>query len=192
MTLSYPIKLEADDSGTLLATCPALPEVSTFGEDEAEAINHTRDAIEEAIAARMADGQEVPEPRGNRGVLVALPMQTSLKVELYRLLTLENVTRAELMRRLNCSTRAPAKKLAIAVTVLGRGTVVVLSEEEYSRLTGAALASGSWMSSARRHCETLRSSIRVFAVPFAMSTCDRLSARHKCHLRDLLPRRRRG
>jgi antitoxin HicB len=101
MTLSYPIKLEADDNETLLVTCPALPEVTTFGEDEAKAINHARDAIEEAIAARMAHGREVPEPKGKRGVLVALPMQTSLKVELYRLLKRENITRAELMRRLN-------------------------------------------------------------------------------------------
>jgi antitoxin HicB len=88
-----------------LVTCPALPEVSTFGEDEAEAVHHARDAIEEAIAARMADGREVPEPRGKRGVLVALPMQTSLKVELYRLLKRENITRAELMRRPELETR---------------------------------------------------------------------------------------
>ena len=103
MSLTYPIKLQPDDNDTLLVTCPALPEVTTFGEDEADAdaIEHARDAIEEAIAARMADGREVPEPKGKSRVLVALPMQTSLKVELYRLLTLENVTRAELMRRLN-------------------------------------------------------------------------------------------
>ena len=90
MSLPYPITLEPDDNGTLLVTCPALPEVTTFGKEEAEAIKHARDAIEEAIAARMA-----------AVVLVILPMQTSLKVELYRLLTRENVTRAELMRRLN-------------------------------------------------------------------------------------------
>lgn len=87
MSLTYPIKLEPDDNGTLLVTCPALPEVTTFGEDEAEAIKHARDAIEEAIAARMADGREVPGPKGRSRVLVILPMQTSLKVELYRLLT---------------------------------------------------------------------------------------------------------
>jgi antitoxin HicB len=63
MSLAYPIKLEPDDNGTLLVTCPALPEVTTFGEDEADAIEHARDAIEEAIAARMADGGEVPEPK---------------------------------------------------------------------------------------------------------------------------------
>ena len=87
--IAYPIKLEPDDNGTLLVTCPALPEVTTFGEDEAEAIKHARDAIQEAIAARMANGREVPEPKGKRRVLVTLPMQTSLKVELYRLLTRE-------------------------------------------------------------------------------------------------------
>jgi antitoxin HicB len=101
MSLTYPIKLEPDDNGTFLVTCPALPEVTTYCEDEAEAIEYARDAIEEAIAARMADGREVPEPKGKRSVLVALPLQTSLKVELYRLLTQGNITRAELMRRLN-------------------------------------------------------------------------------------------
>ena len=70
MSLTYPIKLEPDDNGTLLVTCPALPEVTTFGEDEAEAIEHARDAIEEAIAARMADGREVPEPKGKRKIVV--------------------------------------------------------------------------------------------------------------------------
>ena len=47
-------------NGTLLVTCPALPEVTTFGEDEAEAIEHARDAIEEAIAARMTDDGTEP------------------------------------------------------------------------------------------------------------------------------------
>jgi antitoxin HicB len=35
MTLRYPVKLEADDNGTVLATCPSLPEVTTFGEEQA-------------------------------------------------------------------------------------------------------------------------------------------------------------
>ena len=37
MTARYLIKLEPDDNDTLLVTCPALPEVATFGEDEAGA-----------------------------------------------------------------------------------------------------------------------------------------------------------
>jgi antitoxin HicB len=53
MTVRYLIKLEPDDNDTLLVTCPALPEVATFGEDEADAVRRARDAIEEALAARI-------------------------------------------------------------------------------------------------------------------------------------------
>jgi antitoxin HicB len=36
--LAYAIKLEPDDNGTLLVTCPDLPGVVTFGEDREDAI----------------------------------------------------------------------------------------------------------------------------------------------------------
>jgi antitoxin HicB len=60
MTLRYPVKLEADDNGTVLATCPSLPEVTTFGEDDADALAHAVGAIEEALAARITDGEGHP------------------------------------------------------------------------------------------------------------------------------------
>lgn len=100
MMLGYRIKIEPDDNGTLLVTCPALPEVTTFGDDEADAMRRAVGAIEEAIAARMADGEDVPggHQRGPR--LVRLPALTVLKVELYRQLREAGITRAELARRL--------------------------------------------------------------------------------------------
>ena len=74
MTLRYPVKLEADDNGTVLATCPSLPEVTTFGEDDADALAHAVGAIEEALAARIADGEDIPPPPERpRGRSVALP-----------------------------------------------------------------------------------------------------------------------
>ena len=60
--LGYRIKLTPDDNGTLLVTCPALPEVTTFGENREDAMRHAVDAIEEALAARIARGAEVPPP----------------------------------------------------------------------------------------------------------------------------------
>ena len=98
--LGYRIKLEPDDNGTLLVTCPALPEVTTFGENEADAIHHAVGAIEEAIAARMAAGEDVPEGHQRGPRLVRLPALTVLKVELYRQLRESGMTRAELARRL--------------------------------------------------------------------------------------------
>src|SRR5579863_3706280 len=98
--LGYRIKLEPDDNGTFLVTCPSLPEVTTFGENEDDAIHHAVGAIEEAIAARMADGQDVPEGLRRGPHLVRLPALTVLKVELYRRLRDAGITRAELARRL--------------------------------------------------------------------------------------------
>jgi len=34
--LAYPIKIAPDDNGTLLVTCPAFPEVTTFGKSRTE------------------------------------------------------------------------------------------------------------------------------------------------------------
>jgi len=101
MTLGYRIILSPDDNGTFLVTCPDLPEVTTFGEDEADALVHARDAIEEALAARIADGREIPKPRARGKSIVPLPTQTALKISLYRTLRDQNITRAELSRRLH-------------------------------------------------------------------------------------------
>jgi antitoxin HicB len=99
--MRYSVKLVRDDNGTLLVTCPALPEVTTFGEDEAAALRHAVDAIEEALAARIADGADIPPaPARPRGRTVILPLMTALKVSLYRALRDAGISRAELMRRL--------------------------------------------------------------------------------------------
>ena len=99
--LRYRIKLEPDDNDTLLVTCPALPEVTTFGNDETEARRRAADAIEEALAGRIADGAAIPIASANsRGPVVSLPLMTSLKAMLYNALRETGTTRAELSRRL--------------------------------------------------------------------------------------------
>jgi len=100
MMLGYRIKIEPDDNGTLLVTCPALPEATTFGDDEADAMRRAVGALEEAIAARMAGGEDVPEGHQRGPRLVRLPALTVLKVELYRQMREAGMTRAELARRL--------------------------------------------------------------------------------------------
>ncbi len=58
----YTVILEPDDNGTLLVTCPDLPEVTTFGEDQEDALRRAGAAIEEALAARIAHGERIPVP----------------------------------------------------------------------------------------------------------------------------------
>jgi antitoxin HicB len=126
MTLRYPVKLEADDNGTVLATCPSLPEVTTFGEDDADALANAVGAIEKALAARIADGEDIPPPPARpRGRLVALPLMTSLKASLYRTLRESGITRAELMR-INCPSTcrcaACREKLQLIIIRVERGS----------------------------------------------------------------------
>jgi antitoxin HicB len=97
---AYPVRLARDDNDTLLVTCPAFPEVTTFGADVPDALAHARDAIEEAIAARMADREPIPPPRPGGRYRVALPAQTVAKILLYQTMREEKVSKARLARSL--------------------------------------------------------------------------------------------
>ena len=96
--LTYPILLEEDD-GTLLATSPDFPELTTFGMDRAEALARAVDALEEAIAARIHDGREIPSPSPGPETAV-LPTLTAIKVMLYQGMREQGIGKAELARRL--------------------------------------------------------------------------------------------
>lgn len=103
MTLRYPIELSPDDNGTVLVTCSAFPEVTTFGEDKEDALRRARDSIEEALAAQIAAKQDIPTSPARiaaRHYKVSLPWQTELKVMLYHGLRKAKLTRADLVRRL--------------------------------------------------------------------------------------------
>jgi antitoxin HicB len=114
----YPVIIEPDDNGTLLVTCPDLPEVTSWGEDEEEALRHAADAIEEALAARIAHRDEIPDPSAARGRPVAnLPPLTVAKVSLYRAARASGVSKAELSRRLGwqCAANRPPLRPAPSI-----------------------------------------------------------------------------
>jgi antitoxin HicB len=99
--LRYPVILAEDDNGTILATCPDLPEAATFGEDREEALLRAIDAIETAIQGRIADREPVPLPSAaGEAAVVELPMQTTLKILLYRTMRERRLRKAVLARRL--------------------------------------------------------------------------------------------
>ena len=81
--LAYPIHLEPDDNDTLLATSPDFPELVTFGDDRDEALARAVDALEEAIAARIYDREDIPRP--SQGIDYAeLSTPTAVKAILYQ------------------------------------------------------------------------------------------------------------
>ena len=97
--LSYPIKLIPDDNNTLLATSLDFPELTTFGDDQDDALMHAVDALEEVIASRIANREDIPRPsKGN--VRATLPTQTAMKVLLYQAMHEQGLKKSDLARRL--------------------------------------------------------------------------------------------
>jgi antitoxin HicB len=100
--VDYPVVLTSDDNGTILVTCPDLPEVATFGEDREDALRRGVDAIEEALAARIAHREDIPAASAADGrPCVVLPLLTVAKAELYQTARTQGVSKAVLGRRLD-------------------------------------------------------------------------------------------
>ena len=102
----YELNLEKDDNDTFLITVEAFPEITTFSDfDEGipGALNHGKDAIEEAIASRISEGDVLPPPIQDcdgKQYCVQMTLQTRLKSGLYMFCMIKGVSRAELARRL--------------------------------------------------------------------------------------------
>ncbi|MEA2993876.1 MAG: antitoxin HicB [Alphaproteobacteria bacterium] len=100
--LRYPVRLSRDTNGTLMVTSPDFPEVSTFGEDEADALIRAADAIATAIQGRITDRQKVPNPSASKRNhrMACLSALTWAKLELYRAMLETGTRKADLARRL--------------------------------------------------------------------------------------------
>jgi antitoxin HicB len=60
---TYTVILEPAEEGGFVVHVPALPEVVTEGNDEAEALAMAKEAIELALEERLAEGEEIPIER---------------------------------------------------------------------------------------------------------------------------------
>ena len=60
---TYTVILEPADEGGYIVHVPALPEIVTEGDTEAEALAMAKDAIELYIETLVAEGLPVPEER---------------------------------------------------------------------------------------------------------------------------------
>jgi antitoxin HicB len=62
MPSTYSIILRPEPEGGFTVRVPALPEIVTFGADEAEAMAMAKDAIELVLQSRKEDGEPIPAP----------------------------------------------------------------------------------------------------------------------------------
>lgn len=99
---TYLLTLESCD-GQVIARCPDLPELFAVGDDEANAITEACDALEECIASRIKNREEVPLPspvKKGRPVATVDSLITA-KVLLHNELLAQEVCHAKLSAELS-------------------------------------------------------------------------------------------
>jgi len=97
----YPINLVPDPDGGFVVTLVDFEEGVTQGDTEAEALAQAEDLIEEVVACRMHDNQDIPSASPSKGrPTVSLSPRTTAKVSIYRALRSAGMSKAELGRRL--------------------------------------------------------------------------------------------
>ncbi|WP_370877136.1 GIY-YIG nuclease family protein [Kaistia dalseonensis] len=137
----YPVALVPHENGELLVQARDLPEVLTWGKDEAEALAMAEDAIAVVIAAALEDGREIPEPSPVQAGehLVSLPAQLSAKLAVILAWRASGISKSEMGRRLGLAEgevrrildphhNTKLDKLDAAARVLGQRLFIGISK----------------------------------------------------------------
>ena len=100
--LAWPAALVRDDEGRVQVRFPDFPEALTDADDEWEAAAEAADCLAEAVAARIADGEEIPAPTRLRRGMRCFPLSPVLayKAALYSTMRRDGISKSELARRL--------------------------------------------------------------------------------------------
>lgn len=138
----YPATLTPEKAGGFIVRFVDLPEAITSGADRRDALVQAADCLEEALAGRITDGLEIPEPSPPRRnhVLLTVPAPMAAKAALYLAMRDADMKQTELARRLGCDEkevrrmldpRHPTKlpRIQQALKALGKRLVVSLEEE---------------------------------------------------------------
>lgn len=137
MQFRYPVRLDHDHSGEVIVSCRDLPECLTSGADEEKALLEAQDALEEAIAGRIDDGEAIPAPSPRRTgeKLVSVPPQMAAKAAFALAFRSSGLSRLALARRMGVDEKVvrrmldprhqtAANRIHNALRLLGRELIV--------------------------------------------------------------------
>ena len=99
--MKYPVQI-LPDGDAFVITSRDLPELNSVGYSFEDALTQALDGIETAFMIYMEDRKAIPLPSAAKAGehLIALPVLVASKVQLYNEMLEQNVTKAELARRL--------------------------------------------------------------------------------------------
>jgi antitoxin HicB len=98
---SFPATLTPDTiDGGYVVTFRDIPEAITQGDTEQEALIEATDCLEEAIAAKIDEKLDIPQPSQPKSgeQIVVVPIQTALKATLYLSMQESAMTKVELAK----------------------------------------------------------------------------------------------
>ena len=130
--LAWPVDLAQQEDGSVLVTCPDIPEALTEGRSEDDALAQARDCLAAALGGYVAAGRAVPRPSPSRGrPMVAPPVLAAAKVALYGAMRDQGlgsdalaerlgIGEDEVRRLLDLDRRSPIGQVEAALHALGR------------------------------------------------------------------------
>ena len=112
-TFAYPASLTPDEDGRLVVEFRDVPEALTDGANVDEALAEADDALAEAIAGRITDGEQIPVPSSTmKGeVPVRLPPVMSAKAALYAEMRRRRLSKLGLANILGCDEKEVRRML---------------------------------------------------------------------------------
>ncbi len=113
LRFTYPVTLTPDESdGGFVVTFPDLPEAITQGDTIKQCLSDAVDCLDESIAARIDDGEPIPQPSAVRGgYQVSCPIHTAIKAALYLAVKDAGISKRELGRRLGVDEKVARRLL---------------------------------------------------------------------------------
>lgn len=138
MRYAYPVDLDTDENGRVVARVADLIGCVTDGADRAEALAEAQDALEAALGAAVAGKEDIPAPSPARGRPVVVPGAVmAAKVALYQAMRAAGMSNTDLAARLGLAETEVRRmldpdratkigRLEEALAVLGQRVVVAV------------------------------------------------------------------
>jgi antitoxin HicB len=100
----FPVQLTPDiEDGGYVVTFRDIPEAITQGDSISECLREAVDCLEEAIASRINNNREIPQPSSFQAgeYLVELPLMMVFKTLVYQAFREKEINKTQLARQLN-------------------------------------------------------------------------------------------
>jgi len=101
MKYRYSVTLSRDADGGFTVTFPDFPEGITQGDSEEAALAEARDCLDEVLASRVNEQEEIPSPSRAGKFAIEPSAQIAAKVALYEAFRESGINRSALARKLS-------------------------------------------------------------------------------------------